>query len=90
MAALHLTRESSPEGLPPEVCREVRAWLEAHEVNELVLDLTAEGFGVWIDPEPDAIPVGLVPLEALRNPRALVACLEEAYRVYLSGLNSSD
>ncbi len=88
--ALHLTRTFTPEGIPPEVSAEVRAWLEAHEARELVLDLTAEGFGVWIDPEPDAIPVGLVPLEALRDPRALVACLEEAYRVYLSGLNSSD
>jgi hypothetical protein len=88
MKDLHLTRSSAPAEVPAPVYAEVLRWMEAHEVEEIVLDVNHQGYGVVIDAE--CIPVGLVPHAELQDPKLLLEHLELAWSLYLSGANCTD
>ncbi|MER3484564.1 MAG: hypothetical protein C4332_16880 [Meiothermus sp.] len=88
MQDLYLTRASAPKEVPAAVYAEVLRWMEAHEVEQIVLDANTQGYGVLIDSE--CIPVGLVPPAELQDSKLLLEHLELAWNLYLSGANCTD
>ncbi len=88
MQDLYLTRASAPKEVPAAVYAEILRWMEEHQVERIMLDANAQGYGVMIDTH--CVPVGLLSYDELQDPKGLVERLETAWNLYLSGANCTD